>query len=312
MMNKKTEERNPRSLKLDEMTAREIITLMLEEDQTITSGITPAVPQIARAVDEIVKRWEEGGRVFVIGAGTSGRLGMLDAVELGPTFSVESNRWIAIVAGGNEAMWQPLEENEDGETIIQTELKNYGISKQDTVIGITASGSTPFVVSGLRYAKEVGAFTIAISNNAETIVSSISDIGIEAVVGPEIIRGSTRLKAGTAQKMMLNMISTAVMVRLGKVYGNEMIDMRLINQKLVKRAVDMIQNVADVTEQEAVRVLDNSRFQLKEALFMALTNVSYEEAVYYLQKENRHLKKALKYFFKTNMNESKKGDSLQC
>ncbi|MFC3884912.1 N-acetylmuramic acid 6-phosphate etherase [Bacillus songklensis] len=171
-MVKKTEERNPRSLKLDEMTSQEIVSLMLEEDQHLSSCIMPNIPKIAKAIDEIVTRWEEGGRVFVIGAGTSGRLGMLDAVELGPTFSVESDRWLAIVAGGNEAMWKPLEENEDDEMIIQTELKTHGISKQDTVIGITASGSTPFVVSGLKYAKRMGALTIAISNNAETIVLS--------------------------------------------------------------------------------------------------------------------------------------------
>lgn len=299
-MAKKTEERNMRSLNLDEMPAQEIVSLMLEEDRHIFSALSSTLPGIAKAVDEIVKRWGKGGRVFVIGAGTSGRLGMLDAVELGPTFSVESNRWSAIVAGGHEAMWQPLEENEDDETVIQTELKNRGLDGKDTVIGVTASGSTPFVIAGLEYGKRQGALTIAISNNENTKVSSISDIGIEAVVGPEVIRGSTRLKAGTAQKMMLNMISTAVMVRLGKVYGNEMVDMKLINKKLVHRAVGMIQSLADIEEEEAAAILKSSHFQLKEALFIALTDASYEEAVHYLQKANGHLKKAITLFFEIN------------
>lgn len=297
-MIKQTEARNMRSLNLDEMSAQEIVSLMQEEDRQIYSGISPAIPHIAKAVEEIAKRWQEGGRVFVIGAGTSGRIGMLDAVELGPTFSVESERWTAIVAGGNEAMWQPLEENEDDETVIQTELKNHVIHEKDTIIGITASGSTPFVVSGLQYGKKQGALTISISNNEHTKVSAISDIGIEAAAGPEVIRGSTRLKAGTAQKMIINMISTAVMVRLGKVYGNEMADMKLINQKLVQRAAGIIQTVADIPEDEAFEILKNSRFQLKEALFIALTDASPEEAVHYLQKANGHVKKAVTLFFK--------------
>ncbi|WP_416829219.1 N-acetylmuramic acid 6-phosphate etherase [Ectobacillus polymachus] len=295
-MKKKTEERNMRSLNLDEMSAQEIVSLMLEEDRHIYFGLSPAIPQIAKAVEEIVKRWKEGGRVFVVGAGTSGRIGMLDSVELGPTFSVESNRWITIVAGGNEAMWQALEENEDDEKVIQAELKNREINRIDTIIGITASGSTPFVVSGLEYGKKQGSLTISISNNENTKVSAISDIGIEAIVGPEIIRGSTRLKAGTAQKMIVNMISTAVMVRLGKVYGNEMVDMRLINQKLVQRAIGIIQTVADIPEYEAAEILKSSQYQLKEALFIALTDVSREASVHYLQEADGHIKKALNLF----------------
>lgn len=299
-MAKKTEERNMRSLNLDELSAQEIVSLMQEEDRQIHAGISPATPHIAKAVEEIVKRWQEGGRVFVIGAGTSGRIGMLDAVELGPTFSVDSARWTAIVAGGNEAMWQPLEENEDDEAIIQAELKSRNLNEKDTIIGIAASGSTPFVVSGLLYGKKQGSLTISISNNEQTKVSAISDIGIEAVAGPEVIRGSTRLKAGTIQKMIINMISTAVMVRLGKVYGNEMVDMKLINQKLVQRAAGIIQTVADIPEEKAFDLLKNSRFQLKEALFIALTDASPEEAVRYLQETDGYVKKAVTLFFGKN------------
>ena len=180
--------------------------------------------------------------------------------------------------------------------MIQSELESRNLNEKDTIIGIAASGSTPFVVSGLQYGKKQGALTIAISNNEQTEVSAISDIGIEAVVGPEVIRGSTRLKAGSAQKMMINMISTAVMVRLGKVYSNEMVDMKLINQKLVQRGAGIIQTVAGIPEEDAFDLLKKSQCQLKEALFMALTDASQEEAVRCLKEADGHVKKAVTLF----------------
>jgi N-acetylmuramic acid 6-phosphate etherase len=296
-MEKQTEQRNMRTVHLDSMTSAEIVAVMLDEDRRIVDGILPHASKMAQAVDEIVNRWKKGGRVFVIGAGTSGRIGMLDAVELGPTFSVESSRWTAIVAGGNEAMWQPLEETEDDESVIEAKLQSKGLTENDTVIGMTASGSTPFALAGLRQAKQVGALTVIVTNNEGTPASFVSDIAIEAVVGPEVLRGSTRLKAGTAQKIVLNILSTGVMVRLGRVYGNEMVDMKLINQKLVSRAAGMIQTIADVSEEEAYTILKRSEFQLKEALFTALTDASPEEAARYLQQADRHVKKAVTLFF---------------
>lgn len=221
-----TESVNLNSMTIDEMESINIVSLMLEEDQAIHQGIKKALQSIAKAVDLIVKQWKRDGRVFVVGAGTSGRLGVLDAVELGPTFSIEENRWIGLVAGGKEAMYRPLEQHEDDMDMIINELKNFSFNHNDVVIGISASGSTPYSVSAIKYAKALGATAISISCNHNTISSELSDCGIEVVTGSEVIRGSTRLKAGTAQKITLNMLSTATMVRLGKVYQNQMVNMQ--------------------------------------------------------------------------------------
>lgn len=295
--NKQTEAVNPRTLDIDERPTHEMVTLMLNEDERIVSGIAPATPSIAAAIGQIYERWIRGGRVFVVGAGTSGRIGMLDAVELGPTYSVDPTRWIAIIAGGKEAMYQPLEENEDDETKVREELESYWITHDDTIIGITASGSTPFVMSAIQYGNEKEALTVSISNNEKTDVSSISRIGIEAVTGPEVIRGSTRLKAGTAQKMILNMISTGVMIKAGKIYQNEMVDMKLINQKLVKRAVSMISKLADIDETKAQDVLSDNEDNLKQALFVSLTDSTKKEAVSFLEQADHHLKKAIQLYY---------------
>lgn len=296
MSEKQTEAINSRTVDIDERSTHEMISLMLKEDEQIVSGIAPVIPSIAAAVDQIYRRWVRGGRVFVVGAGTSGRIGMLDAVELGPTFSVDPNRWIAIIAGGKEAMYQPLEENEDDTKKVREELAGYDLTDEDIIIGITASGSTPFVMSAIELGNEKDAFTVSISNNEKTPVSAISRIAIEAVTGPEVIRGSTRLKAGTAQKMILNMISTGVMIKAGKVYQNEMVDMKLINQKLEMRAVSMIEELAGITEEKAQHLLSDNDNNLKQALFVSLTESTKEEAVYFLEKADQHLKKAIHLF----------------
>lgn len=296
MSEKQTEAINSRTVDIDERSTHEMISLMLKEDERIVSGIAPVIPSIAAAVDQIYRRWVRGGRVFVVGAGTSGRIGMLDAVELGPTFSVDPNRWIAIIAGGKEAMYQPLEENEDDTKKVREELAGYDLTDEDIIIGITASGSTPFVLSAIELGNEKDAFTVSISNNEKTPVSAISRIAIEAVTGPEVIRGSTRLKAGTAQKMILNMISTGVMIKAGKVYQNEMVDMKLINQKLEMRAVSMIEELAGITEEKAQHLLSDNDNNLKQAIFVSLTESTKEEAVYFLEKADQHLKKAIHLF----------------
>ncbi|GGB62134.1 N-acetylmuramic acid 6-phosphate etherase [Fictibacillus barbaricus] len=297
MSDKQTEAINSRTVDIDERSTHEMISLMLKEDEQIVSGIAPVIPSIAAAVDQIYRRWVRGGRVFVVGAGTSGRIGMLDAVELGPTFSVDPNRWIAIIAGGKEAMYQPLEENEDDTKKVREELAGYDLTDVDTIIGITASGSTPFVMSAIELGNDKDAFTVSISNNEKTPVSAISRVPIEAVTGPEVIRGSTRLKAGTAQKMILNMISTGVMIKAGKVYQNEMVDMKLINKKLEKRAVSMISKLADIDETKAQDLLGDNENNLKQALFVSLTESTKEEAVYFLEKAEQHLKKAIQLYY---------------
>lgn len=297
MVRKPTEERNERTSLIDEMDSLQIVEMMHKEDSAITAAVNEALPQIAKAVDAVVKRWNKGGRVFVIGAGTSGRVGMLDAVELGPTFSVETGRWTAIVSGGNEAMWQSLEETEDDESVIRNELQSYQLNTSDCVIGLTASGSTPFVKSGLSYAKEVGGCTISISNNKHTDVSKISDVSVELSTGPEVIRGSTRLKAGTAQKIALNMISTAVMIRLGKVYQNEMVDMKLINLKLKKRAENILMDLTGINAEAAESAMHQTHYNLKEAIFMTVTQSSHEQAAVSIERAEGKLKQAIQYFF---------------
>ncbi|KEZ53800.1 N-acetylmuramic acid 6-phosphate etherase [Metabacillus indicus] len=297
-MNKRaTEEKNIRTSAIDEMTSYEMVKLMHQEDTAISAAVEKALPKIAEAADEIVARWNKGGRVFVIGAGTSGRVGMLDAVELGPTFSVEEDRWTAIVSGGNEAMWMPLEETEDDEHAIREELKSHSLAEQDCVIGITASGSTPFAVSGLDYAKQAGACAISISNNEHSVISKIADVAIELTTGPEVIRGSTRLKAGTSQKIALNMISTSVMIQLGKVYENEMADMKLINRKLKKRAELILAETTGIDEETAGLTMEKTQYNLKEAIFMTVTHASREEAGLYIHEAQGRLKQAIHRFF---------------
>ncbi|PKG25616.1 N-acetylmuramic acid 6-phosphate etherase [Niallia nealsonii] len=299
-MNKQnaTEQTNQESVQLDEWSSLEIIQFMNQEDEKIAKTVNEALPIIAHAVDAIAERWKMGGRCFVVGAGTSGRLGMVDAVELGPTFSIEQDRWIGLVAGGKEAMLQSLEETEDDEKEIIAELKRYSFGESDIVIGVTASGSTPFVLAAVQYANELSALAIGISNNKDTALSAICDYGIEAATGAEVIRGSTRLKAGTSQKMILNMLSTATMVRLGKVYQNEMVDMKLINKKLVKRAVQALMNITDIPEQAALNALMENAFDLKSALFTVLTDGTTKDASYYLAQTNGHLKKAVQQYLK--------------
>lgn len=298
--NHATESVNNRSLKIDEMNSLEILSLMNDEDHQILHSVKKALPIIAKAVDAIVDRWKRGGRCFVVGAGTSGRLGVVDAVELIPTYSIEKEQWIGIVAGGKEAMWTPLEENEDDERLIRNTLEGYSISSVDTVIGVTASGSTPFVLAAIEKAKQVQALTISISCNEKATASEKSDIGIEVPTGAEIIRGSTRLKAGTAQKMVLNMLSTATMVRLGKVYQNEMVEMKLSNKKLVQRAVNSLQNITGISEEEAISIFKESHQNLKAAIFMAFTKRTYQVSIQFLEESNGHLKKAIQQYYKDN------------
>jgi N-acetylmuramic acid 6-phosphate etherase len=291
-----TEESNERSLRIDEMSALEIVTLMNQEDGTVAVAVGEALPVIAQAVEAMVGRWKQDGRCFVIGAGTSGRLGVLDAAELGPTFSIEANRWIGLIAGGREAMWLPLEENEDDEEVVVQELQVHHLSGSDVVIGISASGSTPFVLSALRYAKDRGALTVAISCNKGTVVSQLSDFGIEVPVGPEVIRGSTRLKAGTAQKMVLNMLSTATMIRLGKVYQNQMVDMQLINEKLMGRARATLMDLLQVPADVACALLEQSGHHLKTAIFIGMTGASKEQAGHCLDQAEGRLKEAVQSY----------------
>lgn len=241
---------------LDKMSVAEILHGINQEDRGVPDAVSKAIPSIERLVTEIVGRMKCGGRLFYIGAGTSGRLGILDASECPPTYGVPGDMVIGLIAGGDTAIRTAVENAEDDTEQAWKDLSVYDINDQDTVIGIAASGRTPYVIGGVKEARKHGILTGGISCNENTDLTKSVDIGIEVIVGPEFVTGSTRMKSGTAQKLVLNMISTSVMIQLGKVKGNKMVDMQLSNQKLVNRAVDMIIEDTGVSREEAVDLLE--------------------------------------------------------
>ena len=273
-----TEARNQHSLNLDMLTTEEILTLINTEDRKVAPAVAQAIPQITQAVDLVSDQLEAGGRLFYVGAGTSGRLGILDLAECKPTFGVGSDTVEAIIAGGPQAIVEAVEEAEDDFQQGGQELENRSISAGDAVVGIAASGSTPFVLGALSTAKKAGAVTIGLACNSNSQLRKYADIAIEVVVGPEVLTGSTRMKAGSAQKMVLNMISTAVMVKLGKVYENLMVDMRITNRKLLQRAIGIVQIATGVSAKEAEALLDASAQNIKSAIVMGKLEVDLATA----------------------------------
>lgn len=251
----RTEDRNPRTRNLDLRTSLEIVEMIHQEDTTIAAAVGASLPRIAEAVDGIVARLKTGGRLFYVGAGTSGRLGVLDAVECPPTFGVPHDLVVGILAGGYAACYSAVESAEDSEDDGREALCRAGCTQSDAVVGIAASGRTPFTCGAIRYAGELGAFTVGIANNPESELGAVADVCIEAVTGPEVVTGSTRMKAGTAQKMVLNMISTATMVRLGLVYDNLMINVHLNNYKLRQRGLRIVQEILGVDRPAAEAAL---------------------------------------------------------
>ena len=273
-----TEQANERTANLDQMSAVEIVTAMNREDQTVAQAIEQALPQIARAVDLITDKLAGGGRLFYIGAGTSGRLGILDASECPPTFSTDPELVQGLIAGGEAALVNALEGAEDDFDAGRDDLQQADLTGHDVVVGIAASGRTPYVSGGLTYARQVGAGTVALSCNAPAEISQLAEVAIEVVTGPEVLMGSTRLKAGTAQKMVLNMLSTASMVRLGKVYKNLMIDVKPTNKKLVDRACRILMSAANAEYDTAAEALQAADNRVKVALVMIKTGLSADEA----------------------------------
>ncbi len=240
---------------LEQMSTATLLNNMNKEDKTVPFAVQKQIPNIQKLVEETVLRMKRGGRLFYIGAGTSGRLGIVDASECPPTYGVPHGLVVGIIAGGDSAIREAVEFAEDDESQAWLDLSEFNISNQDVVIGIAASGRTPYVVGGLRLARQNGIFTGCITCNEDTAVSKEADVAIEVVVGPEFVTGSTRMKAGTAQKLVLNMISTAVMIRLGKVKGNKMVDMQLSNNKLVERGVNMVMSALSIEKEEAANLL---------------------------------------------------------
>ena len=240
---------------LDKLSVHELLTDINREDQKVALAVQEVIPQIERLVIGIVGRMEQGGRLFYIGAGTSGRLGVLDASEIPPTFGISSQRVIGLIAGGDRALRNPVESAEDDESAGWKELLDYQIDTKDVVVGIAASGTTPYVIGALKNARKAGILTGAITCNPGSPMAEVADIAIEPLVGAEFVTGSTRMKSGTAQKMVLNMISTAVMIRLGRVKGNRMVNMQLTNRKLVDRGTRMIMEELDLDYETACRLL---------------------------------------------------------
>lgn len=273
-----TEQVNERSTRLDQMSALEIVTLMNDATQDVTNGVSGALPQLAQAVEAIVPRLKRGGRLIYMGAGTSGRLGVLDASECPPTFGVEPELVQGIIAGGDRALRHAVEGAEDDASLAEADLKARALTEDDAVVAISASGYAPYCIGALEYAKKTGALAIAMSCNTGARQSAYADIAIEAPTGSEVLSGSTRLKAGTATKIMLNMLSTASMVQLGKCYKNLMVDVRATNVKLRDRALRITMNATGLDREEAARLYAAAGGNIKTAIVMNVTGAPREEA----------------------------------
>ncbi|MFF5408324.1 N-acetylmuramic acid 6-phosphate etherase [Streptomyces misionensis] len=274
-----TETRNERTAELDRMPVSELLSVMNTEDQTVALAVRDALPDIGSAVEAITESLRRGGRLIYLGAGTSGRIGLLDAVECPPTFGTSPDQVIGLLSGGPGAFAVAVEGAEDQPARAIADLEEIGLNDRDTVVGLAASGRTPYVVGGLKHAAAKGAVTVSVACNRDAVISRYADIPIEVPTGPEILTGSTRLKGGTAEKMVCNMLSTASMVRLGKVYGNLMVDVRASNDKLVDRARRMVVQATGVSSDTAAEALRAADGHAKTAIVMLLAHCTAEEAV---------------------------------
>ncbi|MFG2478536.1 N-acetylmuramic acid 6-phosphate etherase [Streptomyces fagopyri] len=273
-----TESRNRRTAELDRMPVTELLATMNDEDQTVAVAVRTALPEIAAAVDKITASLRAGGRLVYLGAGTSGRIGLLDAVECPPTFGTAPDRVVGLLSGGPGAFVLAVEGAEDDPELAVADLDAIGLTVHDTVVGLAASGRTPYVVGGLQHARAIGAATVSVACNSDAVISRHADVAIEVPTGPEILTGSTRLKGGTAEKLVCNMLSTATMVQLGKVYGNLMVDLRATNEKLVDRARRMVAQATGADLDAAAAALQEADGHAKTAIVMLLAGCTRAEA----------------------------------
>ena len=292
--NMSTESRNRNTMDLDLMTPLEIVTVMNQEDAKVPAAITPALPSIAHCVSWAIESIKSGGRIIYMGAGTSGRLGVLDAVECPPTFGVPHEMVVGLIAGGENAFVRPIESAEDKPELGRQDLQRICLAQQDIVIGIAASGRTPYVLGGLAYAREIGCHTVAISCNPGSAIGQAAELAIEVVPGPEVLTGSTRLKSGTCQKLILNMISTATMVGCGKAYQNLMVDVMQTNEKLVVRAQNIVMEATGCDRETAAEKIAVAGGNAKTAITMILADCGLEEARERLAKAKGHVREAIK------------------
>ncbi len=288
-----TEKRNAETENIDRAPTEEIIRLINNEDKKAAPAVEKEIPRIASAVDEIYKRVINGGRLIYIGCGTSGRLGVLDASECPPTFGVDAQLVVGVIAGGEKALTTAIEGAEDDPFLAEKDLKKINLSSKDALVGIAASGRTPYVLGALKYAKKTGAAAIGLCCSANSELSEIADITIAPLPGPEAVTGSTRMKSGTAQKMVLNMLSTALMIRLGKVYKNLMVDVMASNEKLEARALSIVKTVTGADDNAALSAIKACHGNCKSAIVCILLDLSPEEAERALEKAGGHLNKVI-------------------
>ena len=295
-----TEARNQKSTKLDMMSVYEILSLMNKENSVAVSAVESAIPQIEEVVKVATNVISSGGRIIYIGAGTSGRLGVLDSSECPPTFGVSEDVFVGVIAGGDKALRLAIEGAEDDKNAGRNDLININLKKEDMLIGIAASGSTPYVIGAMEYAKSLGCQVVAIVNNQDSSMGKIATSKIELLTGAEVLSGSTRLKAGTAQKLVLNMISTSVMIGLGKVYENLMVDVKPTNEKLRNRAISIVMQATDVEKDVAKKALIDADGNIKIAIFMLLTGKDKNIAEKMIKEEKGFLRKAIEIANKEN------------
>ena len=289
-----TEQRNADTMNIDTLSTLDMVRLINREDHKVAEAVGLVTEKIAQAVDVIADRLGRGGRLIYCGAGTSGRLGVLDAVECPPTYSTEPEMVQGLIAGGYPAIFKAVEGAEDSKELGVSDLKNISFNANDVLVGIAASGRTPYVLGAMEYAKELGAVTVSVTCCPGSVLDSFADIGIAPAPGPEVVTGSTRMKSGTAQKMVLNMLSTGAMIKLGKVYGNLMVDVKPSNEKLIRRCVTIVCTAAECDESAAVAALEACGYRPKTAIVMVLCGVDADTAVKMLQKADGRIAGALK------------------
>ncbi|MDW6003138.1 N-acetylmuramic acid 6-phosphate etherase [Vibrio mangrovi] len=288
-----SEGRNPETMDIDLLSSQAILERINQQDKTVPFAVEKVIPQIAAAVDVITEAFKNNGRLIYIGAGTSGRLGVLDASECPPTFGVSDQMVIGLIAGGKDAMFKAQEGIEDSPEAAKHDLQQLSLTQQDVLVGIAASGRTPYVIGALEYANQLGAATVAVSCNPDSKIAEIARIAISPVVGPEALTGSTRLKSGTAQKLVLNMLTTASMIRLGKSYQNLMVDVQATNKKLEARAIRIVMQATDCGKERAEQLLKLSNNNAKIAILMQLTDMTCQEATEKLSQSQGFLRKAI-------------------
>lgn len=288
-----SEARNPDTMQIDLMSTPQILSAMNNEDALVAGAVRKVLPEIGQAVDCIVGAFKAGGRLIYMGAGTSGRLGVLDASECPPTFGVSPDMVVGVIAGGDHALRNPIEGAEDDPAEGKSDLVRIGATNRDVIVGIAVSGRTPYVIGGLEYARSIGATTVALSCNPGSTIARMADIAISPVVGPEALTGSTRLKSGTAQKLVLNMLTTASMIRIGKSYENLMVDVSVSNEKLAARAIRILGEATGASQEDAERYLSASGNNVKLAILMALTGMNAAEGASALSNADGFLRRAV-------------------